>query len=126
MKRIALIALPLLLGTRGPQPAARSHTVRMQGGRFSPAELTIAKGDTVKFVLGSGGPHNVAFNETTGDAAVRLRKLMPNQMADLASPLLVNPTDTYTIVFGEMPVGSYPYWCLPHLAMGQMGSITVK
>lgn len=98
----------------------------MQGGRFAPYDITIERGDTVRFVLGTGGPHNVAFRETKGEAAARLRRRMSDTIADLAGPLLVIPGETYTIVFTDVPAGRYPYWCIPHLAMGQMGSITVR
>jgi plastocyanin len=120
---LALIVGPTLSARR---LVATKHTVRMQGGRFAPYELLVNPGDTIHFVLGSGGPHNVAFRETKGDAAIRLRARMgKDTIADLASPLLILPGDTYDIVF-DVPTGKYPYWCIPHLAMGQMGSITVK
>jgi plastocyanin len=104
----------------------KTHVVRMQGGHFAPFDLTIEKGDTVRFVLGAGGPHNVAFRETKGEAADRLRKLMSDQIGELAGPLLVIPGETYTIVFKDMPSGKYPYWCIPHLGMGMMGTIVVR
>ena len=106
--------------------AARTHVVRMQGGRFAPYDITIAQGDTVKFVLGSGGPHNVAFRETKGEAAERLRKRMTDTIGTLSGPLVLSPGESYSIVFTDVLPGAYPYWCMPHLAMGQMGSITVK
>jgi plastocyanin len=46
-------------------------------------------------------------------------------IADLSGPLLIVAGDTYDVVF-DVPSGKYPYWCIPHLAMGQMGSITVR
>lgn len=123
---IGAVSVAAFAMTERPASTSKSHTVRMQGGRFAPYELTIAPGDTVRFVLGSGGPHNVAFRETKGEAAVRLRARMTDQMSDLSGPLLVVPDDSYTIVFTDVPVGAYPYWCIPHLGMGMMGSITIK
>ncbi|HET9424502.1 MAG TPA: plastocyanin/azurin family copper-binding protein [Gemmatimonadaceae bacterium] len=118
---LALAAAPFV-----PRAAApRSHEVIMQGGRFAPFELTIVPGDTVRFVLGGGGPHNVAFRETKGDAAAKLRKRMADTIADLSGPLLVTPGESYVIVF-DVPAGRYPYWCIPHLSMGLMGTITVR
>ena len=111
--------------TPTPTPI-RSHVVRMQGGRFAPYEITIAQGDTVRFVLGSGGPHNVAFLETKGEAAERLRKRMTDTIGTLSGPLLVIPGESYVVVFKDVVSGTYPYWCVPHLGMGQMGSIIVK
>lgn len=126
MTRFALLFLPVLFTSPGVSPMPTTHTVRMQGGRFAPYEITINKGDTVRFVLGSGGPHNVAFRETRGDAAERLRKRMKDQIAELSGPLLVTPGETYDIVFTDVPSGSYPYWCIPHIGMGQMGAVTVR
>ena len=119
------IAAVLLLATSPPRPATR-HIVRMVGNGFQPRELTIEKGDTVRFVLGSGGPHNAAFRETTGDAAARLRKVMKDTIGDLSGPLLIVPGETYDIVFSDVPSGRYPYWCIPHLSGGMMGTITVR
>jgi plastocyanin len=126
MKRYALLLLPVLLAIREPAPAPTKHTIRMQGGRFAPYEVTVNPGDTIHFILGSGGPHNVAFREAKGEAAARLRARMgKDTIADLSGPLLILPGDTYDVVF-DVPSGKYPYWCIPHLTMGQMGEITVR
>jgi plastocyanin len=125
---VILVLAMVCASVAGAQSPATpvTHEIRMQGGRFAPYEITIRQGDTVRFVLGNGGPHNVAFRETKGEAAAKLRARMSDQIADLASPLLIVPGETYVIVFGDVPPGKYPYWCIPHLAMGQMGSITVR
>jgi plastocyanin len=127
MMRSALLLLSALgVGSLLTAPAPTRHTIRMQGGRFAPYEVTVNRGDTIHFILGTGGPHNVAFRETRGEAAVRLRARMgKDTIADLAGPLLVIPGDTYDVVF-DVSSGKYPYWCIPHLTMGQMGSITVR
>ena len=131
-----LTALALIVGladwpiaestNSSPNASTTRHVIRMQGGRFAPFDLTVNPGDTIHFILGSGGPHNVAFRETKGEAATRLRARMgKDTIADLAGPLLILPGDTYDVIF-DVPSGKYPYWCIPHLAMGQMGQITVR
>jgi plastocyanin len=40
--------------------------------------------------------------------------------------LISAPNGTYTISFANVPAGSYPFFCTPHLAMGMTGTITVK
>ena len=59
-----------------------THTVNMvgdgQGYRFEPAEITIAAGDGIKFVMVSGGPHNVAFDPAA---------LSPEAKTALTAPL---------------------------------------
>jgi plastocyanin len=125
--RLLLPALGLGYILSAPRPsAATRHTVRMVGNAFQPRELTIERGDTVRFVLGSGGPHNAAFREATGEAAARLRKVMKDTSADLSGPILIIPGETYDIVFTGVPSGKYPYWCIPHLSGGMMGTIIVR
>ena len=121
-----MLLVPMLFAARTPVAPTR-HTIRMVGNGFQPRELTINEGDTVRFVLGSGGPHNAAFRETTAAAAVKLRARMgKDTISDLSGPILIIPGDTYDIVFSGVPAGRYPYWCIPHLSGGMMGAIIVK
>ena len=109
-----------------------THEVKMigdaKGYRFEPAELTIKQGDAVKYIMVSGGPHNVAFlNLTDPTTKAQLNANMPGQhMAEDSSPLLMNPNETYTISFAKIPAGKYDFDCTPHAAMGMKGSITVQ
>lgn len=115
-------------------PAANAptvHRVRMigdsKGYRFEPAQLTVAPGDRVSFVMASGGPHNVAFDEASVPAAARARLAanMPDA-TDLTGPLLMTEGQTYTIAFAGVPAGTYPYVCTPHAAMHMTGTIVVR
>jgi plastocyanin len=107
------------------------HTVKMmgdaQGYRFDPASITIKQGDGIKYVVVSGGPHNVAFDPATVPAAAKgqLAANMPTPMSELSSPMLVNPNDNYTISFGKVPPGTYEVHCTPHLAMNMKQTVTV-
>jgi plastocyanin len=109
-----------------------THTVNMvgdgQGYRFEPADLTIAAGDGVKFVMVSGGPHNVAFDPATlsPEAKTALTANMPEQAGELSGKMLLNANEEYTVSFAGVPAGSYDYHCTPHLAMNMKGKITVK
>ena len=117
-----------------PAPAApvtgTTHEVRMvgddKGYRFEPAELTIKAGDGVKWVMVSGGPHNVDFSQGAGGAANALTANMPNQMSPLSSPYFTNAGEAYTVSFANVPAGSYDYICTPHAAMNMKGKITVQ
>ena len=99
-----------------------------KGYRFEPANVTIKQGDAIKFVVVSGGPHNVAFDPATIPADVKgqLMANMPNQQGELSSPLFSNPNESYTISFANVKPGQYPYHCTPHLAMGMKGTITIE
>jgi len=95
---------------------------------FDPADVSIKSGDGVKFIMVSGGPHNVAFDPTQipADAKTQLSANMQQQVSELSSPMMMNPNETYTISFGKMPAGKYEFHCTPHLAMGMKGTITVQ
>jgi len=98
------------------------------GYRFSPAKITIRRGDIVKFTLVSGPPHNVVFwaDSIPKGAATKLGKAMKNTVGPLTGPFLLNAKDTYAISFAGLPAGMYHYYCVPHLALGMHARIQVK
>jgi plastocyanin len=118
----------------GPAAAITGTTVEVKmvgddkGYRFEPADIKIKAGDGIKFVMVSGGPHNVAFDPATipADVKPQLSANMPNQQGELSSPLFTNPNEAYTISFANVKPGQYPFHCTPHLAMGMKGTITVQ
>jgi plastocyanin len=109
-----------------------THEVQMigdaSGYRFDPADITIKQGDAIKFIMVSGGPHNVAFlNLTDPTVKAQLNANMPGQhMAEDSSPLLMQPNEAYTISFAKVPAGKYDFDCTPHAAMGMKGTITIQ
>lgn len=135
-------AAPSAAAPTGAAPAAgalakiaatgTTHTVKMvgddKGYRYEPANLTIKSGDAVKFVMVSGGPHNVAFEPAAvpADSKAQLDANMDNKMSELSSPLMMNPNEEYTVSFGGIKPGVYPFFCTPHLAMNMKGTITVQ
>lgn len=98
------------------------------GSRFVPAELTIKKGDGVRWTLVDGAPHNVAFwsDSIPSGAASVLSANMPQQMGELMGAVMTNPSQTYTVSFAGLPPGIYKYYCVPHLSLGMKGSIIVQ
>ena len=121
-------------GATGAQPATgQTHTVRMlldaQGAyRFDPANITIRRGDAVKWLMVSGGPHNVQFdpNGIPSGAQAQLTANMPSQATPLGSPMMMNPNEEYTVSFAGVPAGTYNYTCTPHLAMNMRGTVRVQ
>lgn len=109
-----------------------THEVKMvgdaQGYRFEPAEITIKAGDGIKFIMVSGGPHNVAFDPATIPAAAKsvLLANMPEQAGELSGKMLLNANESYTISFAGVPAGTYDFHCTPHLAMNMKGKVTVQ
>ncbi|HET6580061.1 MAG TPA: plastocyanin/azurin family copper-binding protein [Gemmatimonadales bacterium] len=115
-----------------PAAGGTAHDVNMvlDGStyKFDPAELTIKAGDVVNFHNKSGGPHNVSFwtDSIPSGAADVLKGAMPDQMAPLEGPLLTEQDAVYKVSFAGAPTGEYKFYCLPHLALGMHGKITVQ
>lgn len=154
LKALALVAGAVVIGTVGlvdVTPVAardaveaqaatlapitgKTHEIKMigdaKGYRFEPANLTIKAGDGIKFVMvGTMGPHNVAFDGAKLSAPVKAQltaNLGTAKMADLMSKMYVTAGENFTMSFGKIPPGAYSYNCTPHLAMGMKGIITVQ
>jgi len=93
-----------------PPPANVTWTVTMSNFKFVPSTLTIAVGDTVKWVAESAG-----HTTTSGTNGVKDGKWDSGTVAT---------GNTYSFVFTQ--AGTYPYYCTPHWALGMTGTITVK
>jgi plastocyanin len=118
-----------------PAPATgTTHTVRMvlEGTtyKFDPANITIKAGDAVKWVMISGAPHNVAFQNVPADVKGQLDANMPNtpqpKLGELTGPMLMNANEEYTVSFANIKPGTYDYLCQPHIAMAMTGKVTVQ
>ena len=114
--------------------AADRKDVRLENNQFSPNIITARVGDTLAFVNGRGGPHNVQFSDDSlSDAAHRLidaampeRPKQPwSRDVPLASPLLVLNGETYKVVVPALPPGRYRFFCTPHLNGGMRGELVV-
>jgi plastocyanin len=109
-----------------------THEIKMigddKGYRFEPADITIKAGDAVKFIMVTGGPHNIAFDGETmpADSKAQLDANMDQKLGELSSPMLMNANEAYVISFGGVKPGKYTFHCTPHLAMNMKGSITVQ
>ena len=130
-------------GTTTPAPASgvmapitgTTHTVRMTGDvatgvyRFEPANITVKQGDGIRWLMVSGGPHNVAFDAATIPADVRPQldaNMGTDKMGELSSSMKMNPGETITVSFANIRPGKYPYNCVPHIAMKMTGVVTVQ
>lgn len=98
-----------------------------RGYRFEPAQITARPGDAVKFVVMSGGPHEISFDLAAVPEASRqqLQFNMPNS-TDGRSPLLVAPQEAYTVSLGGLAPGSYPFVSTPRLPQGMKGEIRIQ
>jgi plastocyanin len=100
-----------------------------KGYRFEPANITVKQGDGIKFVVVSGGPHNVAFDPATIPADVKPQldaNMGSDKMGELSSNMKTNNGESITVSFGKIKPGQYPFHCTPHLALNMKGVITVQ
>lgn len=109
-----------------------THEVKMvgdaQGYRFEPANITLRAGDGIKFLMVSGGPHNVAFDPATipADMQGQLDANISEKMGQLSSAMKMNAGESITVSFANIKPGKYPFNCTPHLALGMKGEVTVQ
>jgi plastocyanin len=109
------------------------HTVHMlldiDGFRFEPGYLTVQEGDGVRFLMVSGVPHNVAFDEKFIPRASR-PQLVANLAAlggrDLASPVVTMIDSTFVISTSGFTRGEYLFYCAPHRSLNMHGVLTVR
>jgi len=111
----------------------KTQTVNMvgdaKGYRFEPANITVKQGDGIKFVVVSGGPHNVAFDPATIPPDVKSQldaNMGTDKMGELSSNMKMNAGESVTVSFGKIKPGQYPFHCVPHLALNMKGVITVQ
>ena len=124
---------PAAAGAVAAAPATgTTHEVKMIGDqtgyKFEPANTTIKQGDAVKFIMVSGGPHNVAFQGVT-DATAKAQldaNMSGAKMSELSGPMVMAPNEAYVVSFAKVPAGTYAYTCTPHAAMNMKGAITVQ
>jgi len=93
--------------------------------RFEPEEVTIQRGETIRWVNASPIPHT-----TTGDPEKNPVKETRPELARLppgAEPWdsgLLNEGQSFSHTFTA--TGEYQYFCIPHVLSGMLGTITVE
>ncbi len=111
-----------------PEPfTGEVHEVKMRGTAkgffYEPEQLTIRRGDKVRFLMVDGGPHNVDFanQKIPGTATALLEK-----DGLVTGVLLQAPGQAAEIIFTKhYPPGDYHFLCTPHAALGMKGMIRI-
>ena len=85
-------------------------------GHFEPANVTVKKGDTVRFITDGKTVHNASFPPAEN---VGKSNLPP------PGPYLTTPNQNYDLPV-TMDAGTYNFQCDPHSAMGMKGVLTVQ
>jgi len=109
------LLLSLALAALLPATSAHAtvHVVNQTGLSFVPANLTIAGGDTVRWVW-SAGIHTVTNG--TGLTDPGLGTLFDASLT----------TTSRTFQFRFTATGVVPYLCRPHATLGMVGTVTVR
>lgn len=120
---IAAVVLALAMhAATGAKQDGNVVTVRMQGKKFIPGQITIKSGDTVEWLNEPNGRKH----QVTTD---------PQQAMDannVSIPRNAKPFDSGTVKAGDsyryrftVP-GTYRYTCPPHEMSGMMGTVVVE
>ena len=131
MARVALGSALVLttISARPHAPATQvvTHVVKLDRNRFEPREIRAKPGDTIRFVNGMGGPHNVQFMAESISVADRKRidDAMKGRIAPLTSPMFIIEGETFDFVVPALPAGRYPFLCSPHWA-NMRGALVVE
>ena len=118
MGRLWPFGLILLTGLQQGAGPKAVHEIRLTG-RFDPAIIEAHAGDSIRFVNGTGGPHNIQFVSDSIPAPMRaqLEHAMPgDKIGHLSSPLLIGTAETDAFRIPDLEPGRYPFFCLPHMA----------
>lgn len=124
---LRLTCAAALVGLAAAATPPTTHTVRLERNRFEPAVTRAAPGDTIRFVNGEGGPHNVAFDPDSiaKDARRVIDAAMPKpKLGEMSSGMLILQDEAYTVVVPALPAGRYAFLCSPHWA-NMRGAIVV-
>ncbi len=122
----------LALATAPAVSAQTVHQIRLEHDaatheyRFNPATITARAGDVLVFKVTGGGDHGIAFEDAMNPGArAALSAAMPRRVAELSGPLF-GPGAEYRITLPSLPAGDYRFYCLPHRAYDEVGTLTIK
>jgi plastocyanin len=110
---------PTAAGAPAVKPTGKSIDIKMisdsRGERYDPVEVTIVRGDSLRFLLESG-VHNVNFLAAKNPPGVKLPPM--SEYLQLPGQKL-----SYLIDF---PEGRYYFQCDIHVLLGMIGHVNVK
>ena len=115
-----------------PNKASRTIKVDMADSmRFTPADVTVKKGETVRFVVHNSGKvlHEMVLGTKQALAEhAELMKKFPNMEHADANMAHVKPSKTGEIVWQFTQSGEFQFACLQpgHFEAGMVGRIVVK
>ena len=126
-------ALSALAGSAATGHAQRVHEIKVEANpardvyRFVPANVSARPGDVLLFRTVTGTPHSIVFEAAglSAPAHEALNGAMSRRAGDLSSPLLSPDGAEYRMVVPAIPPGRYQFFCLPHRAYDERGTLQV-
>jgi plastocyanin len=112
MTNISRLSLAAIVALTSASALATDHTINQVNLTFVPSSLTVAPGDTVRWVRTSGS-HSV----TSG------ANCTPSGLFN--APLTSTNTSFTWTVPASLAGTNVPYYCIPHCGGGQVGILTV-
>ena len=115
-----------------PKKVARTIKVDMADSmRFTPADVTVKRGETVKFVVHNGGQvlHEMVLGTKKAIAEhAELMKKFPDMEHSDPNMAHVKPGKSGEIVWQFTKAGEFQFACLQpgHFEAGMVGKVTVK
>lgn len=115
-----------------PAKVARTIKVSMSDAmRFTPSNVTVKAGQTVKFVISNGGKalHEMVIGTTQElKAHAELMRKFPEMEHDAAHMAHVKPGESGEIVWQFTQPGEYSFACLipGHFEAGMVGKVVVQ
>jgi len=125
----AAVTVALAILGSGATSGRVEHRVSMRGQRFTPARVVATAGDSVRFELESGGPHNIVFDPDSipPNALAPLARNLGASAAFLMTPdMLLDAGESFVLSLADLPPGTYPFYCAPHLGGGMRGELVVQ
>lgn len=106
---VALLFLVASCGSDSPTgPQSGTIEVELRASSFSPGQVTITPGSTIRWVNQGNIVHTVT----------------PDGHSEWTTATLTNAGETFTHTFNEE--GVYAYYCEPHRGVGMVGTIRVE
>lgn len=106
MRPVALALLALSLITLAPEAEAATATVKVLGGFFEPAGVSLAPGDSIRFISEDPTPHTVTSSWDQGTTF----------------DIILREADSFTYTLHE--AGVWSIHCRPHSGMEMTVQVT--
>lgn len=111
----------LLLGLTATAGAQTTHPVTAGGFSFSPVNVSIVIGDSVRWING-GGDHTV----TEGLGPVPVGGEAFNTVLIPSAPIFQQKFGGKFLIQNPRPGNVYPYYCVPHFVFNMKGTVSVS